>query len=149
MPNAKHGRMCTLVSRYVDQFAEEKDLGRVVSNDSFVAVRTIPDSVRAPDVGYYSFKRLPKGEMPDGLLPCQPDLVFEVKSPSNTWPDLLEKAEEFLNSEVFVVVILDTHYKIAKIYRPGKREELVSADGNLTIPDVLPGFSIQLSNLFD
>ena len=149
MPTPKHGRTCTLVSRFLDQFVEEKGLGRVVSNDSFVEVRTTPDSVRAPDVGYYSFERLPKGEMPDGYLPCQPELVFEIKSKTNTWPYLLEKVAEFHNSDVLVVVILDTVNRNAKIYRPGGQEELVPADGTFTIPDVLPGFEIKLSRFFD
>lgn len=149
MPNPKHGRTCVLVSRYVDQFGEEKNLGRAVSNDSFVEVSTVPGSVRGPDVAFYSFSRLPKGDIPEGLLPCQPELVFEVKSPSNTWPELYEKVSEYLDSDILVVVLLDPVSRTAKIYRPGGREEFVSADGELTIPDVLPGFSVTMSRLFE
>ena len=148
MPQARHGKSCTKLARYLDEFAEEHDLGHVMSNDTFVKVNTIPESIRAADVLYFSYARLPRGEIPEGLLPCQPEIAVEVKSPSNTWPHLLEKVSEYLASDILVVVILDASTKSARIYRPSQTVQTISEDQELTFPDVLPGFAVRLTKLF-
>ncbi len=148
MPNARHGKACIRLGRFLDEFAEASDLGHVMSNDPFVEINSVPKSIRAPDFVFYSFDRLPKGEVPEELLPCQQNLAVEVKSPSNTWSELIEKTEEYFRSEVQVDIILDPSAKVAKIHRPSSPVETVNASESLAIPDLFPGFSLPLSKLF-
>ena len=79
MPFPKHGRICFLMGRFVDEHAEKHNLGRVVSNDSFVKTHSNPDTVRGADVAYYSYTRVPAGPLPRRYLDVPPDLVFEVR----------------------------------------------------------------------
>ena len=81
-PASDHGYVCGNVVGELRNYVLHRDLGRVVGNDSGVATTRAPDSLRGMDVGYYSFARVPKGPRPKGYWPA-PELIFEVKSPSD------------------------------------------------------------------
>jgi Uma2 family endonuclease len=107
MPFPKHGKICGTISRLVGNFVTERDVGHLMTNDSFVKTRSNPDIVRGADVSYYSYQRLPKGEVPEGLLPVTPDLVVEVRSPSDGWSEIFTRVGEYLGAGVRVVIVLD------------------------------------------
>src|SRR4051794_20035444 len=75
MPSPRHGKHCATIARLIGNHVAEKDLGHVMTNDSFVKTRSNPDTVRGPDVCYFSYERLPRGDVPEGLLSITPDLV--------------------------------------------------------------------------
>src|SRR5262245_38145878 len=75
MPFPRHGKICMTIGYLILDHALKQDLGHVMSNDSFVKTRTNPDTVRGPDVCFYSYDRLPRGGVPEGLLAVAPDLV--------------------------------------------------------------------------
>mgnify|MGYP000741520648 CR=1 FL=1 len=64
----KHGEICFRMSFAFGLYLESNPLGRVTTNDSFVQTEFEPDRVRGADVCYFSFERLPKGPIPDGIL---------------------------------------------------------------------------------
>ena len=72
-------------------YAEEHDLGRVMSNDSGIITERDPDTVRGADVAYYSYARLPKGPLPAGYGPEVPELVIEVRSSGDSWREILHQ----------------------------------------------------------
>jgi Uma2 family endonuclease len=149
MPFPKHGRACALMTRFLDEHAEKNDLGRVMSNDSFVQTRTNPDTVRGADVCFYSYERLPKGAVPEGLLPVVPDLVVEVRSPSERWVEVYTKVIEYLQAGVRVVVVLDAATTTASVFRTDELQQIVHNGDELTIPEVLPGFAVPVQRLFE
>jgi len=87
--------------------------------------------------------------VPEGLLDVVPELVFEVRSPSDLWTDMIAKMLEYLSAGVSVVVILDPKTKSASVFRPSDRQDVIEADGTLTVPDVLPGFAVPVRSLFE
>jgi Uma2 family endonuclease len=93
------------LGRYLDDYP----VGRVVTNDASMITERGPDTVEAPDVSYYSYERVPKCPLPDGLLPAAPEVVFEVRSPSDLWSELHAKVAEYLNASVKAVCVLDDH----------------------------------------
>jgi Uma2 family endonuclease len=149
MPFPKHGLTCNWVAFYLTQHVTARDLGRVMTNDSFVRTEGGPDTVRGTDVCYFSYERLPKGPMPEGLLDVLPELVFEVRSPTDRWTKLVAKAAEYLEAGVTVVVILDPKTESATIYRADERPATVEKDGTLTVPDVLPEFAVPVRKFFE
>jgi Uma2 family endonuclease len=148
MPNHRHGYTCVKIGRYLDEFAEASDLGRVMGNDTFVKVATNPDTLRGADVLFVSYERLPRGAVPDGVLDVIPELAVEVVSPTNLWTELFTKVEEYLAAGVRVVVILDPKTETASVYRPGVNQQVFRRADTLTIPEVLPGFSVPVAKLF-
>lgn len=148
MPNHRHGKICAKITRHLVEFAETHDLGHVMSNDTFVKVEHDPDTLRGGDVLFISYERLARGEVPAGVLDVIPELVVEVVSPSNLWTGLFTKVDEYLAAGVKVVVILDGDSLTASTYRPNVVQEIFRVTDTLTLPDVLPGFSVPVAKLF-
>jgi Uma2 family endonuclease len=149
MPFPKHGKVCATVARLVGNHVEERDVGHVMTNDSFVKTRSGPDSVRGADVCYFSYERLPKGDVPEGLLPVAPDLVVEVRSPSDGWGEIFTKVGEYLGAGVRVVIVVDAASQSASVYRPEELQQIFHNGDELVVPEVLPGFSVPVRRLFE
>ncbi len=148
MPGARHGLVCINAGAIVRDFVRTHRLGRVMSNDTFI--RTAPESVRGADVCFVSYSRLPAtAPLPEGVLEFPPDLVIEVRSPSDMWSDALSKMLDYLAVGVTVVVILDPKTDSASVFRQDDRQTIFEKDETLTIPDVLPGFSVPVAQFFE
>jgi Uma2 family endonuclease len=145
----RHGYVNFRAAFLLGEFVVANDLGRITTNDSFVKTRSSPDRVRGADICYFSYERLPRGEMPDGLLPVSPDLVVEVRSPSQGWDEMLAKVSEYLAVDVRVVIVLDMDVRSAAVYRKDEFQQVFDNGDNLTIPDVLPGFNVPVRKFFE
>jgi Uma2 family endonuclease len=149
VPFQEHGKVCNWAAFFVTQHVVSKDLGHVTTNDSFVKTGSDPDRVRGADVCFFGYERLPKGPMPSGLLKVPPDLVVEVRSPSDGWNDVFIKVGEYLGAGVRAVVVLDTTTMSASVYRKDEFQQIFDNGDDLIIPDVLPGFSTPVRKFFE
>ena len=105
--------------------------------------------MRGPDVGYYSFNSVPAGKVADGYFDVTPELAFEVVSPDDAWPRLLEKVAEFLDAGVKVVCVADPRNETIHVHRANQPVQQLHGNDELSFPDVLPGFSCKVSQCFD
>ncbi len=148
-PSRRHGQVCGQVYFLVRSFVDQHGLGHVLCNDSGVITERSPDTVRGADVAYYSYDRLPPGPLPLGYGPEVPELVFEVRSPSERWSDLLRKVGEYLNAGVAIVCALDPEARSALVSTADQPPRMLTADDELTLPGVLDGFAVRVGRLFD
>lgn len=149
MPGGEHGYLCSEAASILREFVKPRDLGRVMTNDTFIYSGSNPDSVRGADVAYISYKRLPKDQpVPKGPFEIPFELVIEVRSPSDRMRAVLDKVDDYLEAGVDVVVVLEPEYKTATIHRKGSDRRL-SAEEQLTLPDILPGFSVPVGKFFE
>ncbi len=149
MPSPKHGKICMCMGFFLYEHARKHDLGHVMTNDSFVQTRSNPDTVRGADVCFYSYERLPKGQVPEGLLPVVPDLVVEVRSPSQRWGELFAKVGEYLEAGVRVVIVLDAPTATASVYRAEELQQIFHNSDALVVPEVLPDFAVPVQCFFE
>ncbi len=149
MPGGPHGYVANNISVLLTPFIREKKLGRVFSCDTFFRTRTDPDRVRGADLAFVSYQRMPPGPIPDGMLPTVPELVFEVRSPSDSINDMTSKATEYIAAGVTVVIVLDPKTESAAIYREHEFPQVRHNGDELTIPDVLPGFAVTVRAFFE
>jgi Uma2 family endonuclease len=148
LPTPRHGQICAKVVRLLGNFADDHGLGHVVGNDSGVITERDPDTLRGPDIAFYSYSRLAKGALPAGYLSVGPDLVVEVRSPGNRWSALYSKAGEYLDAGVSIVVVLDEETESASIFTNTGLTELSRA-AELSLPEILPGFSVPVGRFFE
>jgi Uma2 family endonuclease len=148
-PNRRHGQVCGNAYYLIRHHANEHDLGHVLSNDSGVITERDPDTVRGADVAFYSYARLPRGPLPQSYGPEVPELVVEVRSPGDRWPEVLAKVTEYLNAGVVVVVVLDPDSRSAQVYRVDQPPRILRDDDELTVPDLLGDFRVAVRRLFD
>ena len=59
-------------------------LGRLVASDSGVWLERDPDTVREPDIAFFSAEKVPPGVRVTGYSETVPDLMVEVHSPSDS-----------------------------------------------------------------
>ncbi len=145
----RHGFVCSKADRILGNFVDEHDLGRVMSNDSGVITERNPDTVRGADICYYSYERLPKGRLFKGYGPEVPELVVEVRSPSDRWRDIHEKVAEYLRAGVLAVVVLDPDPQTAHVFAADAPPRTLEADRELTLPGILDGFHVQVARFFE
>jgi Uma2 family endonuclease len=144
----RHGQVCVELIRIVGGFIKDHGLGLVCSHDTFVVTKRNPDRVRGADLVFWSKSRW-SGEIPDGLLDAPPDLVAEVRSPTDRWGDVQIKIGEYLNAGVGVVLLLDPKSAAVTVYRQDELQQLLHNSDELTLPDVLPGFSVPIAKFFE
>lgn len=149
MPKPRHGQICGKVDRSYGNFAEQHDLGHVLTNDSGVITQRDPDTLRGADVAFYSYSRVPRGPLPDTYLGVAPELVFEVLSPDDRWSKVIAKVAEYLDVGVSVVCVLDPRQHTAHVCRADQPIEVFNADDELTLPEFSPAFRVQIRNFFD
>lgn len=145
-----HGYVCVKIVRAIADFVETHKLGRVMSNDSGVVTERDPDTLRGADVCFYSFARLPPGPFPrSSYLTVMPELVVEVRSPSDRRSQVLAKVTEYLTAGVTAVCVVNPEAGTAMVYRDNQDPEPFAADAHLTLADVLPGFRAPLRPFFE
>jgi Uma2 family endonuclease len=104
-----------------------------------------PDSVRGPDISYWSKERL--SEVPVGYIEVPPDLLVEVLSPSNTSRQIRDKLQEYFAKGVRLVWVIAPEDRTLTIYRTPDEGRLLHETATVTSEEVLPGFSCRVSDL--
>jgi Uma2 family endonuclease len=100
-------------------------------------------------VAFYSFDRVPKGPMGEGYIEVPPDIVIEVLSPFDRWPNVLAKVAEYLGAGVRVVCVLDPKRETAQLHRPDGDIEILDGDQQLRLPEMCDSFSEPVSRFFE
>ena len=145
----EHGLICGNVAGLLWDYGRRTGLGYMLSNDSAVLTQRGPDTVRGPDVCFYSHARWPRDQVSRTLPPVAPDLVVEVSSPGNRPGDMHEKIGEFLNAGALMVWVVYPKSRTLAIYRSFDAAPVVLQEGQ-TIEDLpeLPGSQCLVSDIF-
>lgn len=121
-----------------------RKLGRVTGSS---AGFDLPNSnIQAPDVSFVLAERLRRS--PRSYAELAPDLMVEVKSPSDTLKSLREKIQQFLSQGTKVGILIIPEKHALEIYRPGQDVIVLGNDDVLTVPDLLPGFEVAVADLW-
>jgi Uma2 family endonuclease len=149
LPTRRHGQICAQTVYLYRRFLDDHDLGQVVSNDSGVITERGPDTVRGADVAFYSYNRISRGPLPADYGEVAPELVVEVRSPSDRWPKILTKVAEYLNAGVLAVVVLDDDSRTALLCLADQAPRRLGPDDVLELPEILPGFAVPVRRFFE
>ena len=105
----------------------------------------------APDLAFIGKARQPDPDT-ETYIGFMPDLAVEIMSPSNTLTELREKAAIYLSNGTRLVWIVIPAQKRVEVCRLDDEEQLkiesVGKDEKLRGEDVLPGFELELRQLF-
>lgn len=144
----RHGEVCINAALILGGFIKQHKLGLVCSNDTFVLTQRSPDRVRGADVVYWSRERWPGGA-PDGIVDAPPNLVVEVRSPTDGWNTVFAKVGEYLTAGAQVVLILDPGTATLSAYRKDEFQQIFHNGDEVALPDVLPGFAVPVARFFE
>jgi Uma2 family endonuclease len=131
----------------LNNFVKPRGLKLVAGADGTIQLDI--NLVRIPDVSFFSLERLPGGEVPDEPVPLLvPDLVVEVISRGNTPKEMGEKLKDYFEKGVRLVWYVRPRSRVVDVYTAPDHFTRLTASMRLDGGDVLPGFSVQLGELF-
>ncbi|MFH1114722.1 MAG: Uma2 family endonuclease [Pseudomonadota bacterium] len=104
---------------------------------------------RSPDISFVNMDRLDDMTRdPKGFLHGAPDLAIEILSPSNALQAMKKKALDYFESGSRLVWLVVPDDRTVTVLRPDSSELILTAKNMLTGEDVIPGFEIAVSELF-
>jgi Uma2 family endonuclease len=119
-------------------------LGRVTGSS---AGFTLPNSdTRAPDVSFVLAERLRRS--PRSFAELAPDLMVEVKSPTDNVSKLETKILSFLEMGTRVGILINPDDRTVKLYRTGQETVILGDGDSLTVPELLPGWAVAVAELW-
>ena len=112
---------------------------------------TLPDGAeRSPDVSWIERSRweaLTTAER-ERFAPLCPDFVAELRSKTDRLSELQEKMREYIANGARLGWLLDPKNRAVEIYRPNQPVEVLQDPSSLSGEDVLPGFVLDLMEIF-
>ena len=107
----------------------------------------LPNSdLTAPDVSYVSRERMPRTVR--YFSEVVPDLVVEIKSQSDRLSKLQDKIAMFLDQGVKIGLLVDPDELTVTLYRTAQNPMVFQDGETLTIPELFPGWELQISELW-
>lgn len=123
-------------------------LGKIFSAGTGFLLSRDPDTVRARDIAFVHKDRLPAELPEDAFWPGPPDLAVEVVSPGDTFREVDEKVQAWLESGALMVWVVNPKWRTVSVYRPGPDIKTLTENDELTGEDVLGGFRCRVGEIF-
>ena len=145
-PNDEHGSTALNVGTAFNIYSRRRGVGEARVETGYT-LRQGPDTVRGPDVSFV-FRPRVEGRG-SGFPPGAPDIAVEVVSPSDTAAGMARKVADYLAAG---------SQRVWVVYPAGRRVIIHRADGSvlsyagddvITDEELLPGFSLPLSEIFE
>ena len=142
----QQSRLAAWLIHLLFSFIEQHQLGGAVTGaDGTAALNKY--NTRIPDAAYISTERLKTQDM-NGFIQGAPDLAIEVVSPSNSGPEMQQRAGEYLGAEARLVWIVNPATRTVDVYRFDGTRTVLSGNDVLDGGDVLPGLALSLPEVF-
>jgi Uma2 family endonuclease len=133
------------IATELNNWARQDGRGRALGPNSGVK---LPDTaVRAADAGWVSWERYNAAANPSGFRQFVPEFVIEVRSKSDSLPDVRAKMEEWKANGVVLGWLVDPSRKVVEIYRQGREPEVLEGGSAVEGEGPVAGFVLELGNL--
>lgn len=144
-PGRRHGELQVEIAFHLRRWAEQR--GARVSVESGFVLERDPPTLRGPDVAVVLAGSHVETD-DHGWGSRAPDVAVEVLSPSDTSTAVHRKTMDYLNAGARLVWLVDDQARTVVVHRPDGSANLIRGDETLSGEDVLPGFSVSLTELF-
>ena len=145
----EHGEIVLNLGARLWIIVNAQKLGRLVASDSGVWLERDPDTVREPDIAFFSAEKVPPGVRVTGYSETVPDLVVEVHSPSDSMREVHDKARMWLSYGVRLVWVVHPDTRTIDVHHQEHRVSTLTETDALDGADVLTSFSCPVSDLFN
>ena len=144
----EHGIRTAKIGGRLNEHVERQKLGYVCGAETGFKIAQNPDTVRAPDAAFVCQASIDERGIVKGYWEGAPDLAVEVISPGDTYAEVTEKVDEWLNAGCAMVWVVNPRRETVEVYR--SPEEIIVLRGNdiLEGGDVIEGFQCRVKDLF-
>jgi Uma2 family endonuclease len=105
---------------------------------------------RSPDASWVKLERWEAltPEEQEGFAPICPDFVVELRSKSDNMEPLRAKMREYMENKARLGWLIDRKNRKVEIYRQDREVEVLDNPSSLSGEDVLPGFVLDLTEVW-
>ncbi len=150
MPGRTHERLATNIIFELELFNRTHRLGEVTVETGYHPAGT-RQTVLLPDVAFQRFENVPQPP-PEAYVPAMPDLAVEILSPNDTLTKARRKAQVYMENGTSLVWIVQPERQGVEICRLADarvRIDFAEREDKLSGEDILPGFELEVSKIFD
>jgi Uma2 family endonuclease len=144
MPTQLHALIVAILTTALMNFLHGNPLGWVLVEARY-ELPSDQENARVPDLSFV--KREGHTLSREGAAPYMPDLAVEVQSPGQSDKFMVDKAAYYLANGSRMVWLIYPEKQIVEVLTPTDRQ-LLTLDAVLSGGDVLPGFTLPLSEIF-
>ncbi|MFO0899005.1 MAG: Uma2 family endonuclease [Pirellulales bacterium] len=144
---SQHGLTIGYLHTLLGPHIKQRQLGHLFGAETGFVIFRGPDTVRAPDLAFICRDRAINA-VPAGYFPGAPDLAIEVLSPNDRARDVDEKVQDWLRAGCREVWVVSPRLKTVAIHRSNADVRVLSLEETLESPELLPGFTCQVSEVF-
>ena len=144
-PMPRHNKVRDEIARIMGNFVEEHKLGMVFAENGY---QLTSDTVRITDVSFVPADRM-RGIDLDRRIQGAPALAVEVVSPSDLAEELTHKVEQYLAAGSKSVWVIYPKSREVHVFRGTGVTVLRNGVAVLEEKEILPGFSLPLTALFE
>lgn len=144
-----HGVVVGNVFAALNAFVREHQLGQCFADNTGFELAGLADTVRSPDTAFVARANLPIDGVGPGWVRATPDLVVEVLSPFETSAELNDKLGDYRVAGTRVVWVVDPASRTVTVRSSRAVAPTLTESDMLDGGDVLPGFVLPVSALFD
>lgn len=112
----------------------------------FILARN-PDTVLAPDWSFIVADRL-AGKVSRSFVALVPDVILETRSPNDSARQIQRKIRLWLSAGVKAALDLDPEQELLIVHRGDSEPVVLDREGTFELDDLLPGFRLELRELF-
>jgi Uma2 family endonuclease len=147
---AQQAEIASLLDQTIGPFVRTHRLGRVLS-ELVYRIDPARNLQRRPDVSFVSDAKWPfRKRVPDvPVWDMVPDLAIEVVSPNNSADEVQDKRLEYFQAGVTQVWVIYPRQREVYVYTSPTTVKILTAEQELDGGDLLPGFRLPLSSLFE
>lgn len=140
--------LAACIAGYFRIASGEGQLGITAGEQGFIRLPG-GEQVRAPDVAFFLWDRLPDGKMPAERVPMiAPDIAVEVLSDANTIAEMAMKRKEYFAAGTQIVWIVDPASRSVAVYNSPQECKVVSGDEILDGGSILPNLQFSVAAMF-
>jgi Uma2 family endonuclease len=129
-------------------WSRQNKLGK--SFDSSGGFKLLSGAERSPDASWVKIERwnaLTQAEK-ERFAPLCPDFVVELMSPSDSIEKTRAKMREYMDNGARLGWLINRQQQQVEIYRPHRKVEILLSPQTLSGEDVLPGFVLDLAEIW-
>ncbi len=141
----EHGRIVINIGGELRAWQKETGIKGHYSTEPTLRLPDDDKNSRRPDV---SFRLTDDRVSTASALYTMPDFAVEVKSRSNSYEELREKARFFLANGTRLVWLIYPSRRIVEVHYADGSSELFTEEHTLSGGDVLPGFEMAVAEIF-
>jgi Uma2 family endonuclease len=134
------------IIRQLGNWVRPRRLGRVAASSAGFVLPNATSDTRAPDASFIKADRMRRTT--EDFAQLVPDLIFEVRSKTDSLDSLRAKIQQFLKLGTSVGVLVDYRSQTLEVYRPNAEPITLHNGDRLTTPELLPGWEMEVSSIW-